>query len=145
MLNNEPLLHHGLSLARLPQVQGHTVNIYSFFVTGYKPIHFQGDFCRDVAGTSGTLQEGDWLGAKPGSCAHSSRVVVAAVPDEFSRSPTGEPCPSISSTSVVPVFQQWLGGLGCPTPAPCPSLLHSKHTSVCTTMLHLERMVHNGK
>lgn len=91
---------------------------------------------------SGTLQEGDWLGAKPGSCAHSSRVAVAAVPDEVSRSPTGEPCPSIS---VVPVFQQWLGGLGCPTPAPCPSLLHSKHTSVCTTMLGLERMVQSGK
>lgn len=35
MLNNEPLLHHGLSLARLPQVQGHTVIIYSSFVTGF--------------------------------------------------------------------------------------------------------------
>lgn len=35
MLNNEPLLHHGLSLARLPQVQGHMVIIYSSFVTGF--------------------------------------------------------------------------------------------------------------
>lgn len=77
------------------------------------------------------LQEGDWLGAMPGSCVQSSSVTVAAVPDEFSRSPTGETCPSISGAYVVPVFQQWLADVAAP-PSPCapPSYIPSTHLFV---------------
>lgn len=59
-LNNEPLLHHGRSWARLPQVQEHTViiYIYSSFVTGFTnpfiskvtPARTRLERCRKVTG-----------------------------------------------------------------------------------------------
>lgn len=143
MLNNEPLLYHGHSLARLPQVQEHTGIIYSSFVTG-----FINPFISKVTSARIWLERVERCRKVTGWAPRQAPALLRA---QFKLSQlqlclmSGRCGLLFQARVCCSCFPAVAGRLGCPTPAPCPSLLHSKHTSVCTTMLHLERMVHSRK